>query len=55
MMKLNNKGFAISTMLYGLLVVLLLLFTLVISTMASNRQNSKDFVDTTTDELEKRK
>ena len=52
MKKLDNRGFAISTMLYGLIVVLMLLFTLVISTMAFNRKNSKDFVDITTEELE---
>ncbi len=55
MKKLDNRGFAISTMLYGLIVVLMLLFTLVISTMAFNRKNSKDFVDIVTEELERNK
>ena len=45
MKKLNNKGFAISTMLYGLLVVLILLITLLMGTMAFNRKNSREFTD----------
>lgn len=43
--KLNNKGFAISTILYGLLVVIMLITSLLMSTMAFSRKNSKDFVD----------
>ncbi len=52
MKKLNNKGFAISTMLYGLLVVLILLITLLMGTMAFNRKNSREFTDIVIDELE---
>lgn len=52
MKKLNNRGFAISTMLYGLLVVLILLITLLMSTMSFNRENSREFTDTVIDELE---
>lgn len=54
MNKLNNKGFAISTILYGLLVVLMLLITLLMSTMSFNRKNSKDYTDEIRDNLEQK-
>lgn len=50
--KLNNKGFAISTVLYGLLVVIILLFSIIMSIMSFNRKSSKDFVEEITSELE---
>lgn len=50
--KLNNKGFAISTVLYGLLVVMILLFSIIMSIMSFNRKSSKDFVEGITSELE---
>lgn len=50
--KLNNKGFAISTVLYGLLVVIILLFSIIMSIMSFNRKSSKDFVEGITSELE---
>lgn len=53
MNKLNNKGFAISTMLYGLLIILILIITTLMSTMSFNRKNSKEFTDTIVEELEK--
>ena len=52
MRKLNNKGFAISTVLYGLLVVLILITTLIIATMSSSRKSSKEFTDNITRNLE---
>ncbi len=52
--KLNNKGFAISTILYGLLVVIMLITSLLMSTMAFSRKNSKEFTDNVRDELEKK-
>ena len=52
MKKLNNKGFAISTMLYGLLVVLILVISMLMSTMAFNRKNSKEFNDKVIKDLE---
>lgn len=55
MNKLNNKGFAISTMLYGLLIILILIITTLMSTMSFNRKNSKEFTDTIVEELEKRR
>ena len=51
--KLNNKGFAISTVLYGLLIVLILITTLIITTMSSSRKSSRQFTDNITRNLEK--
>lgn len=51
-MKLNNKGFAISTLLYGLIVIIVLIAALIVNIMAFNRSESKDLVDTVTTELE---
>lgn len=53
MKKLNNKGFAISTVLYGLLIVLILITTLIIATMSSSRKSSRQFTDNITRNLEK--
>lgn len=53
MKKLNNKGFAISTVLYGLLIVLILITTLIITTMSSSRKISRQFTDNITRNLEK--
>lgn len=52
MNKLNNKGFAISTMLYGLLIVLILVITTLMGIMSFNRNNSKEFTDVVINELE---
>ena len=54
MRKLNNKGFAIGTILYGLLIVMVLLMSLLMSTMAFGRSNSKKYVDEVIDKLEMR-
>ena len=43
MIKLNHNGSAISTLLYGLLIVLILIMSLIMSTMSFIRQNNKDF------------
>lgn len=53
MKKLNNKGFAVSTILYGLLVVLILITTLIMSTMAFTRKQSKELTENIIRELEK--
>lgn len=53
--KLNNKGFAISTVLYGLLIVLILITTLIMSTMSFTRKNGKEFTYIITNNLEKSK
>lgn len=54
MKKLNNKGFAISTMLYGLLILIVLIIAMILSTMAFNRKNSREFSEKIIDDLEKR-
>lgn len=52
MKKLNNKGFAISTMLYGLLILIVLIIAMILSTMAFNRKNSREFSEKIVDDLE---
>lgn len=51
---LNNKGFAISTMLYGLLIVIVLIVSLLMSTISFTRKTSKEFSETIVDQLEAR-
>lgn len=51
MKKLNNRGFAISTVLYSLLIMVFLIVALMMGIMASNRHNSKSLVTTIEDEL----
>lgn len=52
MRKLNNNGFAIGTILYGLLIVMVLLMSLLMGTMAFGRSNSKKYVDEIANNLE---
>lgn len=49
--KLNNKGFAISTVLYSLLIMVFLIVILIMSIMASNRKSTHDLVETVEDDL----
>ena len=51
MKKLNNKGFAISTILYSLLIMVFLIVALLMGIMSSNRQNTVSLVKTIEDEL----
>lgn len=51
MKKLNNKGFAISSLLYGLLMVAFLVVSVLMSIMASNRKNTSSLIDKIDDEL----
>ena len=51
MKKLNNKGFAISTMLYSLLIMVFLIIALLMGIMSANRQNNKTLINTIEDEL----
>lgn len=51
MIKLNNKGFAISTLLYGLMIMIFLIVFALMSIMGSNRKNTKNLVDVIEDEL----
>ena len=50
-MKLNNKGFAISTVLYSLLIMVFLIVTLMMGIMASNRKSNRNLVETIEEEL----
>ncbi len=49
---MNNKGFAISTMLYGLIIIIALVMVAILSTMAFNRKASKEFSTTIIRDLE---
>lgn len=51
MKKLNNKGFAISTILYSLLTMAFLVVALLISHMSNNRANTSTLVRKIEDEL----
>lgn len=51
MRKMNNKGFAISSLLYGLLIVGFLVMTLLLSVMATNRKNTSVLIDKIEEEL----
>ena len=48
---MNNKGFAISSLLYGLLIVGFLVITLLMSSMATNRSNTKILIEKIEEEL----
>lgn len=49
--KLNNKGFAISTVLYSLLIMVFLIVVLIMGIMSTNRKNSHDLVDIVEEDL----
>ena len=51
MKKLNNRGFAISTLLYGLMIMSLLIVFALFGNLSTNRQNTVSFVDKVEDEL----
>ena len=50
-MKMNNKGFAITTIIYGLSIMGILLVAVLMATMASNRSNNKQLAKSIEDEL----
>lgn len=50
-MKNNNKGFAISTMLYGLIFVTIAIFYMIIGIVANRNQTNTDFVNEIREEL----
>lgn len=50
-MKLNNKGFAISTVVYGISIMAVLLLALIMASMSSNRSNSRQIVKDVEDDL----
>ncbi|MEG0994444.1 MAG: hypothetical protein RSE91_00520 [Bacilli bacterium] len=51
MKKLNNKGFAISTILYGILMLASLTLFLIVSTISSSKTANDDFIDEIEKEL----
>ncbi len=51
MMRKNNKGFAVSTLLYGLSIMGFLIVILLMNIMSSNRVNTSNFVSQVEDEL----
>lgn len=51
MKKLNNKGFAISTVIYGLSIMGILLVAILMATMASTRSNSRQLAKSIEEEL----
>ena len=51
MKRLNNKGFAISTLIYGLAVMGIMIVAILMATMAKNRTNSSSLVRAIEDEL----
>ena len=51
MKKMNNKGFAISSLLYGLTIMVFLIVFALMSIMGSTRKNTKNLVDVIDDEL----
>lgn len=51
MKKLNNKGFAASTLLYVLVIMMFLIVLALMSTLGTNRKNTKNLVDVIDDEL----
>lgn len=50
-MKLNNKGFAISTVLYSLLIMATLILFLLLGNLSFERRTTSDFVDNVKTEL----
>lgn len=44
-MKLNNKGFAISTILYGILSLIIIILMLIFANMKASKDMTQDFVD----------
>lgn len=51
MKKLNNKGFAISTLLYGLMLIAFLIVSVLMSIMSTNRKNTSTLIKKIEEEL----
>ena len=47
-MKLNNKGFAVSTILYGLLALIILILLMLFGIMKSSKDQNEDLVENLT-------
>ena len=50
-MRLNQKGFAVSTMLYGLLLVMVFIIFLLLSVNRFERRTTNDYVELISKEL----
>ena len=50
-MKLNKKGFAVSTMLYGLIFTTIAIFYMIIAVVSDRNQVNTDFVNEVREEL----
>lgn len=48
---MNNKGFAISTILYGILLIGIMVINLLFSTLAFSKKQNNDYVKAVTDQL----
>jgi len=51
-MKLNKKGFAISTMVYGLIFVTIAVLYLILAIVSNREQTNTNFVNDIREELE---
>ena len=51
MKKLNNKGFAVSSLLYGLMLVAFLIVSILMSIMSTNRKNTSTLIKKIEEEL----
>lgn len=49
--KMNNKGFAISTLIYGLSIMGIMLIAILMSTMSNNRTNTREMAESIENEL----
>ena len=50
-MKINKKGFAISTMLYGLIFITIAIFYMIINIVSDRNQTNTQFVNEVREEL----
>ena len=53
MRKLNNKGFAISTIFYSIIIIGILVMAMLYSTLAFRKKSESDFVDTIEENMNK--
>ena len=51
MIKLNNKGFAISTLLYSMIILVMMIVMIMLSIMATTRKTTKELSETIEQEL----
>ena len=53
MIKMNNKGFAVSTILYGILSLIIIILTLIFSVMKTSKDMNSGLVESLTDSMNK--